>query len=363
MRFFFSVFCFCVYHFACSQNALSLTSVDGKAFKVLVKNTVYNATPQAHVTLENILTDTLRIEIELENKKKFPLTIYLLEKGEPVKQKEFSYHFSTDNNNIRLQYSGSYAVVKLPNPLVPDKPSVDTSSKYKNGSWAHFCEFKEGKVSYFNNLVKDKPCVSAMSAEYLNYLHLLMSRASVQEEKQRIAEHVLRNNCISTLQVKQILKYVDYEVEKLKLVKIAYFNLVDPENQKDLESNFTFEASVNELNTFLKNSESYRIKTAEACQFASPASEMDVYISKLAALPDDSQKLDLLKNSYTNLCYSTAQVSRILQKFVHDRERLHAAKLLYFKCAQKDKFADVSDTFSYNQSVSELKEFIDKQQN
>lgn len=363
MRFFFFVFCFCVYHLTYAQNALSLTSVDGKAFKVLIKNTVFNTTPQAHVTLENIATDTLRVEIELENKKKFPLTIYLLEKGEPVKQKEFSYHFSTDNNSIYLHYSGCYDLVKLPNPLVPAKPSVDTSSKYKNGTWAHFCEFKEGKVSYFNNLNKDQPCISAMSADYLNYLHLLMSRAQVQEEKQRIAENVLRNNCVSTLQVKQILKYVEYEVEKLKLIKIAYFNLVDPENQKDLESNLTFEASVNELTTFLKNSESYRIKTAEACQSASPQNDMDAYIGKIVALPDDSQKLDLLKNTYTSLCYSTAQVSQILQKFVHDRERLHAAKLLYFKCAQKNKFAEVSDTFSYNQSVSELREFIDKQQN
>lgn len=363
MRFPVFIFCFCVYHFAYSQNALSLTSVDGKAFKVLVKNTVFNTTPQAHVTLNHILTDTLLIEIELENKKKFPLTIYLLERGEHVKHKEFNYHFSTDNNNIHLQYSGSYDIVKLPNPLVPAKPEVDTSLKYKNGTWAQFCEFKQGKVTYFNNRIKDKPCVSAMSAEYLNYMHLLMSRASVQEEKQRIAENVLRNNCISTLQLKQILKYVDYEVEKLKLVKIAYFNLVDPENQKDLEGNFKFEASVNELNTFLRHSESYRIKAAEACQLPSSDREMDGYISKLAALPDDSQKLDLLKSSYTNLCYSTVQVSQILQKFVHDRERLHAAKLLYYKCSQKSKFAEVSDTFSYNQSVSELRDFIDKQQN
>ncbi len=345
-----------------AQNAVSLTSIDGKPFKVILKDTAFNKQWEAHVLIEKIKSDTLRLEIECENKKKYPATLYLLDKGMPTRFKEFAYTLSTESSKLDLRYTGIYELVPLPNPLVPKKPIVDTSLKYRNSLLGHLCELKDGKPLYFNNLPKEGICKTAMPAEYLKHANLLMSKAQVQDEKYAITENICRNNCLSVSQFKTLLGYIDYEVEKLKLVRVGYFNLTDPENQKELEKSFRFESSVNELNLFLKNPEPYRIKSSAACSQASSQKEMEEYQAKFSAFTNDSQRLEFLKKTYTELCYSTEQVTSLLQKFIHDREKLEAAKLLYFKCAQRNDYLKVTEAFSYNQTASELKDFIDKQQ-
>lgn len=345
-----------------AQNAVSLTSIDGKPFKVILKDTAFNKHWEAHVLIEKIKADTLRLEIEYENKKKYPATLYLLDKRVPTRFKEFAYTLSTDNSKLDLRYSGIYDLMTLPNPLVPKKPVVDTSLKYRNSLLGHLCELKDGKPLYFNNLPKEGTCKTGMPAEYMKHADLLMSKAQVQDEKYTITENICRNNCLTVSQFKTLLAYIDYEVEKLKLIRIGYFSLADPENQKELEKSFRFEASVNELNLFLKNPEPYRVRTSAACSQVSSQKDMDEYLAKFLGFTADSQRLEFLKKTYSELCYSTEQATSILQKFIHDREKLEAAKLLYFKCAQRADYMKVADAFSYNQTSSELKDFIDKQQ-
>lgn len=344
-----------------SQNNVNLTSTNGKVFSLILKAKVYNKLPQANITLEGIVEDTLTAEIEFENRKKFPLNLYLLDKGEPCKNKVFNYRIDFDDVKIKTTFTGVYDIVALPNPLVPSKPVIDTNLKYRNTRLSHFCELKDGKALYFNNIPKEGSCITAMPEEYLSYTNILMSRASVQDEKYTVAENVCRNNCISVDQLSKLMSYIDYDIEKLKLVRLAYFNLVDTSNQKKLEKSFRFESSVNELRSFLQHTSDYKTKTSSQCIQASTKNEVEEYAQRLSVFSNDAQRFDDLKKTYSTLCYSKEQVALLLGKFIHDREKLDAAKLLYYNCVEKAKFAELSDVFSYNQSGSELKDFLDKQ--
>src|SRR5689334_7944576 len=86
-----------------SQNNLRLFSSDGRTFKVLLKEKTLNATAEADVLLENISADTLNLKLEFESGQRFGLTIYLLEKGKPTKQKEFDYRIELAKNKIKSE--------------------------------------------------------------------------------------------------------------------------------------------------------------------------------------------------------------------------------------------------------------------
>jgi len=360
--------CFLISFFLCfatsclyAQNNVTLTSVNGKTFKVSIAGKTWNNKLQGSVLLEKILKDTLLIELEFENKKKLPATLYLLEQGLPCKNKEFNYKVEFNDVTLKLYFIGIYDIIPLPNPIVPAKPIRDTTPVINNNLFEHFCEVKDGKAIYFNNLPKTGVCTTAMPQTYLRYTALLVSKAEVQDQKFVVVENVCRNNCLNVAQLSALLTYIDYEIEKLKLIRTAYSNLVDRENKKNLEKSFRFESSINALNSFFNNPAEIKQSGQSKCTVAASEMLISHYVERLSSYGTDSERFEALKKGYADLCYSTNQVSLILTKFIHDREKLDASKLLYFNCVEKSTFMNVAEVFSYNQTKSELKDFLEKQ--
>jgi hypothetical protein len=344
-----------------AQNNVRIFSGNGELFTVSAFDTLHNKVPQTNVLIQNIYDDTLRLKIEFENKKKFETTIFIFEKGKTTKNKEFNYRIIIEQDKIKLNYNGYYDIVKLPQPLVPEKPIIDTTAKYKNTRLGHFCELKDSRPVYYNNIPKDGGCIAGMPEEYLNYTNLLMVKAQVVDDKFIIAENVCRNNCLTIVQLNFILKYIEFELEKLKLIKIAYFNLADTNNKKDLEKAFRFESSVAELNTFFKTAVDPKTLATKNCKTASSIEEIKNLQAQLSVYTNDAQRYEAFKKSYEEFCYSKDQIIIILNTFIHDREKLDAAKMLYFRCSEKDNFLLIADVFSYNETISELKDFVSKQ--
>ena len=350
-----------ILNFAHSQNNVRIFSGNGELFTVNVFDTIQNKIPQTNVLIQNIYDDTLRLKIQFENNSKFETTLFIFEKGKTTKNKEFNYRINSEQDKIKLIYNGYYDVVKLPQPLVPEKPIIDTTSKYKNTRLGHFCELKDSKPLYYNNIPKDGNCIAGMPEDYLNYTNLLMLKAQVLDDKFIIAENVCRNNCLTVTQLNFILKYIEFELDKLKLIKIAYFNLADMNNKKDLEKSFRFESSVVELNAFFKTAVDPKTFATKNCKTASNIEEIKNFQTQLSAYANDAQRYETFKKSYEGFCYSKDEILLVLSTFIHDREKLDAAKILYFRCVEKDNFLLIADAFSYNETISELKDFVSKQ--
>lgn len=361
MKYFIAVFLSIIINFVFSQNNVRIFSGQGELFKVTAFDSIQNKVPQTNVLIQSIYEDTLHIRIEFEDKTKFESGVYLFEKGRPTKNKEFNYRIDREYGKLNLSYAGYYDVKKLPNPLVPEKPIIDTTSKYKNTRLGHFCELKENKPIYFNNLPKEGKCLNGMPPEYLNYANLLMVKAQVEEDKFIIAENICRNNCLTVEQLNFILKYIDFEIEKLKIIKIAYFNLSDRENKKNLEKAFRFESSVNELTSFFQLAVDPKTQSKTNCKISSSNEEIKNLEDKLNIYTNDSQRIEAFKKLYGEYCYSKDQILVILKLFIHDREKFDAAKMLYYKCVEKENFLAISAIFSYNETISDLKDFVDKQ--
>ncbi len=344
------------------QNNARIFSSDGKTFKVFIYDKLYNKTPQASVLLENMTKDTLYLKLEFENNQKFGATIYLLEKGKPTKNKEFNYKVELTSNKLRVNYAGNHEVITLPNPLVPKEPVIDTTLKYKNTRLGHFCELKNGQPEFYNNVPKTGKCLEPMSNTYINYVNLLMSKAQVPETKFDIAENTCKNNCLNVEQLNKLLVHIEFEIEKLKLVKLAYSHITDKANEKNLTQTFKLEVSKTELFSLLKRLSEHKEQITSDCVNPATAVEIGAFRQSLSAPANDAEKFALLKKTYDIRCYSTKQIQTVLEVFTKDREKLDAAKLLYFYCTDKSSYTDLKKVFDYTTAAADLNEFIEKQQ-
>ncbi len=359
-----SISLFCILLFSVtSQNNLNLYSINGEIFKVYANGKIINQNAEASVLIEDVAEDTIKIKIEFENKVTGEQTLYLLEKGKEIKNTEFDYSIDAKSNKVKFTFEGTKQIINPPNPIVPIKPVVDTTFKYRNTLLGHYCELKDGKPTYFNNTPKTGDCKIAMPNTYLNYLNVLMSKAQIEDDKYNIAENTTRNNCISVAQLNKILLHIVFEIEKLKLIKLSYFHLTDKNNLKNLDSTFKLESSKRELALFLKSADDSKLKSEVICIVATKDIEITQFSDNLTIYNNDSERFAVFKKTYPNFCYSAAHISLILSKFIHDREKLDAAKLLYFYCVEKDNFLNISDVFSYKNTFAELQEFVAKQKN
>lgn len=347
--------------FAKAQNNLLVYSFNGDLFKLSINKNIINLKEQASVLVTNVEEDTLMIEIQFSDGKTVEARIYLLEKNKQVKGKEFNYKIEKVKNKPVISFAGINEILQINEPLVPQKPVVDTSYRYKNNILGHFCELKEGTPVYFNNIPKTTECQTPMPDEYMNYLKQLLLKDQTPDEKYTTIEMVTRNNCISILQILEMLKNIDYEVEKLKLLKISYYHITDKSNSTNLENAFKFESSKKELHTFLNEVQSKKQIMISQCERASSDKEITTFAEQIKLYGNDAERYQIFKKLYTNYCYSTAQAKQVLITFIHDREKLEAAQLLYYYCTDRQNYETISDIFSYKQTESDLKDFIEKQ--
>src|SRR6185436_7348987 len=84
------------------QNNARLVSADGKVFKVIINDKVYNRSLQAEVLIEKVKKDTLQVKVEFENGEKHGATLYLVDKGKPCTNKEFNYRIELNDHKLKV---------------------------------------------------------------------------------------------------------------------------------------------------------------------------------------------------------------------------------------------------------------------
>ncbi len=348
------MFTSCIYN---AQNSIHLFSSTGIPFILSIDSQVINTTAQIHVKTALLKKDTIRLKINFTNNTQFSPTVFLLVKKKSVKNKEFTYAIEAGKTNYRLRYIGFNAIKDLPKPLVPEKPIEDTSWKINNNLLENYCELKNGKPIYFNNLSTK----TAMPDSYVGYAMRLMSRLQQDDDKLIVIEQTILKNYLTSSQLKKLIVPIPFELDKLKTVRLAYEHITDKNNLNSLSDLFSYESSKRELNDFLKSPEVFKAPTiTKECEVASEEKAITEFVELLKQAPDDSQRLSQLKKKTTNYCYTTPHLKSILKTFIHDREKLEATKLMYYTCVKKYEVIQVSDSYSYSETGVELKRFLEQ---
>lgn len=80
-----------------------------------------------------------------------------------------------------------------------------------------------------------------------------MEKEWFEGNKIKSATHVVKNNALTTSQVKQIMQLFSFENNKLEVAKQAYANTVDKRNYSSVNDLFSFSSSREELARFIRN--------------------------------------------------------------------------------------------------------------
>lgn len=343
-----------------AQNNLIIFSSGTNYFSVSCKELLLKDTFQHEIKIDSISIDTLHLTITLQNNKTIlKSTVFLMEKGKPVTHKEFVYALQQDEvGKFKLVFISSNAIKPLPKPLLPEKPKEDTTYKWRNNVYGNVFELKDGKPIFYNNTSKGGSCSKSITEENLKYCLQLINRTAIEPEKFNFVALILKNNCFACSQAIQILNTLNYELDKLKLIKLIYPQLVDKTNFKVLRSSLNFESSQKQFDDILQNPSLLNQKNKISCFKAVNDSVVLVIADNLKLLSTDYDKYEFMKEKFYNECYSSVQFKGIMNLMIHDREKLDLIKLFYHNICDKENLNTITDVFSYKQTISDFQLFL-----
>jgi hypothetical protein len=96
-------------------------------------------------------------------------------------------------------------------------------------------------------------CPAPMSPNDFSDFKNSVSSKSFEDSKLTISQQVLNNNCLLTSQVREVMLLFSFEETRLDFAKYAYKHTYDVGNYFKINDAFTFESSIDDLNTYIGN--------------------------------------------------------------------------------------------------------------
>jgi len=94
-------------------------------------------------------------------------------------------------------------------------------------------------------------CPYPLSQQEFNKVKESVKSKSFEDSKLTIAKQVLNSNCLLTSQVKELMLLFSFEDSRLDFAKTAYGHTFDTGNYYLLNDAFTFESSIDDLNSYI----------------------------------------------------------------------------------------------------------------
>lgn len=93
---------------------------------------------------------------------------------------------------------------------------------------------------------------NAMSSSSFSAAKQTITKQSFDDTRLTTVKQILKSNCLSSAQIKEIMLLFNFEANKLEVAKIAHPKCVDKNNYFLINDAFQFESSVEELNSSIK---------------------------------------------------------------------------------------------------------------
>ncbi|MCX6291485.1 MAG: DUF4476 domain-containing protein [Bacteroidetes bacterium] len=107
------------------------------------------------------------------------------------------------------------------------------------------------RVVYVDGYNGSVGCPIPMSSSEFQSFKSSVQSKSFEDSKLTIAKQVLNNNCLTSAQVREVMKVFTFEETRLDFAKYAYGHTYDINNYYKVNDAFTFESSIEELNTYI----------------------------------------------------------------------------------------------------------------
>ncbi len=96
-------------------------------------------------------------------------------------------------------------------------------------------------------------CANTTTDQNFRQIISSIKAKTFDSDKVSIAKQVLKINCFTVAQIKELLTLFTFENDKLDLAKLAYSRTFDYDNYYQINELFTFNSSVDDLNDYINN--------------------------------------------------------------------------------------------------------------
>jgi hypothetical protein len=96
-------------------------------------------------------------------------------------------------------------------------------------------------------------CPAPMGSSDFESFKSSVESKSFEDSKLTIAKQVINNNCLTSSQVREVMKLFSFEDTRLNFAKYAYGHTYDTGNYYKVNDAFTFESSIDDLNKYISS--------------------------------------------------------------------------------------------------------------
>lgn len=147
--------------------------------------------------------------------------------------------------SIKVNENGFDMKINVPNDDTTIRTNTNTTT---TTTW----NTQNTNVNTSNNNTSNN-CWQAMNSYDFSNAKNLVKKESFEDNKMQIAQQFTRKNCLSLSQVKEIATLFTFEENKFEYVKFAYDFCLEKSNYYQLNDIFTFSATKDDFNEFLKD--------------------------------------------------------------------------------------------------------------
>lgn len=201
------------------ETRIVVFSENGEPFYLYMNNQLQNKLPQKQVSVDNLVLKDYQITIEFQD-------IYKPKVRKDLRVKtgrEEVYVVYFENEKYTLDYY--------------TKAKKGMYSKTYSPTFAQEIEMYQGKYG----------CAKPISDELFNNHKNKIEQQIFEEAKYQASLNLAQTSCISSSQLGKLALLIEFETERLELLKKAYSYVHDRSNLLNLSELFTFPESMNEF--------------------------------------------------------------------------------------------------------------------
>jgi hypothetical protein len=170
------------------------------------------------------------------------------------------------------------------------------------------------------------------------------------------------NNYFTTAQTRQLIQLVSDENNRLQLAKLAYNNVVDPENYySQLYTLLSSQSSRNELDTYVRaNGNSNTGYPTYPTRIAMTDANFNYLYNNISNQFGLGVKMSSLTTEFNNNnnYFTTAQARQLIQLVSDEDNRLQLAKSSYDNIVDPENFSRLYDVLTTQSKRNELAEYV-----
>ena len=201
---------------------------------------------------------------------------------------------------------------------------------------------------------------NAMSDASFNEVYRNVNNKWGQSSKMAAARDIFNTASyyFSTDQVRQIVELLNSEANRLELLKLAYDNVSDPDNYYRLQDLLRSQASLNELDSYVRNNNGD--KTNNSYKVAMTSSAFNQIYREVSNQTTTARKLSAATRAFNTSenYFTVSQTSELISLVTGDNNRLQLTKLALDNIVNTENITQLFSLLTTQSAKDDLDDYI-----